>query len=365
VNASQIGYGEGGKIWVAVLEAPQVWHTHDVVDGDAGKVVRLDWKTPYAAQWRVDWRRNDGLTDSWEMAAEKPDGGYTKPGWFGGADSLEADRRRWTTVLGWFEYPCWTDKGGRGYLQPLKEGERFRGPALVYPINRVSTTPLDAYTVVDVVRATLGVGPCEYILDVEGQASEYKGIATCGCRDTLNPIYEKGEQKQQRAVVEQTLADVMVFIRHIRGRIESYVAFGHEMNKYLDDQKAAHPELARPLADLEAFSQAIDQRVAERKESIKTPEYAAKLVDEFRATLLDYEGPDALAKCKRFTEAWVDMGGNQDELVGECRWAVKVLRQRAALAAAADPRLSDVAKEIRQRSQEVLRNPAGHEGARH
>jgi hypothetical protein len=32
---------------------------------------------------------------------------------------------------------------------------------------------------------------------------------------------------------------------------------------------------------------------------------------------------------------------------------------------AANPRMAEIAKEIRQRSQIVLRNPAGHEGARH
>jgi hypothetical protein len=88
-------------------------------------------------------------------------------------------------------------------------------------------------------------------------------------------------------------------------------------------------------------------------------------VERFRQTMLDYEGPDAFQKCRQLTEALVEIGGNQDELVGECRWAVKVLRQRAALAAAQDPRLAQVAAEIRRRSQEVLRNPAGHEGARH
>ena len=40
---------------------------------------------------------------------------------------------------------------------------------MIYPINRCRETPLEEFTVVDVVRATLGVGPCEYILDVEGQ----------------------------------------------------------------------------------------------------------------------------------------------------------------------------------------------------
>ena len=56
---------------------------------------------------------------------------------------------------------------------------------------------------------------------------------------------------------------------------------------------------------------------------------------------------------------------DQDELVGECRLAVKVVRQRAALAVAREPRMAEIAREIRRRSHKVLRRPAGHEGANH
>ena len=52
-------------------------------------------------------------------------------------------------------------------------------------------------------------------------------------------------------------------------------------------------------------------------------------------------------------------------LAGECRWVVKALRQRAGILMALDPRAAPIAAEIRARTQEVLRNPAGHEGARH
>jgi len=365
IAASEIHYGRKGKIWVAVLEGPEVWHTRDVAKGDAGRIIRLDWKRPYPAQWRVDWRRDDRLTGSWEMIAQRPDGRFVKYGWFGSPGTIPANRNRWTTVLGRFAYPCWTDKGGRGYLQPLRRVIRFQGPAVVYPINRARTTPLDRFTVVDIVRGTLGVGPCEYILDVEGQQSRYKGRATCSARDTLRRIYARKQQKQKKAEIEKVLVDVMIFIRHIRGRIENYVAFGHELLKYLAAQKRAHPELARHLSELETLTKAIDAYVAKRKEKIKTVGYAAKLAEEFRKTLIDYEGADAFEKCKRITHGWVEIGGNQDELVGECRMAVKWVRQRAGLLMALEPRMAEVAKEIRRRTQKVLRNPAGHEGARH
>jgi hypothetical protein len=364
IQSSEIPFGKDGKIWVAVMAGSGVWHVRDVVRDERGKVVRLDWTTPYPAQWRVDWRRTDGLTSSWEMITERPGGDFEKPGWFGSPSTVPHDRKRWTTVLGSFEYPCWVDRAGQGHLQPLARVLRFQGPAVIYPINRAKATPLTEFTVVDVVRATLGVGPCEYILDVEGQGQTLKGRATCATRDALGAIYANRQQKQKRPEVLRILNEVLVFVKHIRGRIEDYVAFGHEILGYLDQQKKAHPELAEPIGELERLTRGIDAAVDKRREHIQTPEYVAGLTQEFRDTLLDYEKDDALAKCKAITEAIVVVGGNQDELVGECRLAVKILRQRAGLAMAIDPRLAEVAKEIRVRTQKILRNAASYEAPR-
>ena len=365
-RSTEVPFGGDGKVHIAVLSGEGIWHAHDVAAADRDRVLALDWAQPFAAAWRCDWRRHDGLTDSWEMILQQPDGRFRKHSPAGSTSTLPPNRKRWTTVLGSFPYPCWIDRGGRGHLQPLRRGLRFEGPAVVYPIGRAGTrTPLDAFTVVDVVRATLGVGPCEYVLDVEGQRSRSHGRATCSTRDTLNPIYKAGRQRAQGAKIDQTLKEVIVFIRFIRGRIEQYVAFGHEIRGYFDEQRKAHPELTRQLDELDALARRIDARFAARQDKIKTPAYAEKLTDEFRRTLMNYEGPDAYPKCRRFTTAWVEIGSNQDELVGECRWAVKMLRQRAALLAATEPRLSAVAREIRRRSQRVLRSPAGHEGASH
>lgn len=371
IRYSEIYYGKKGKVWVAVLEDPGVWHRRDVADEEAGKILPLDWKAPFAAQWRVDWRRDDGLSDSWEMLTQKPSGEYIKHGWFGQPESfgtpdwMNPNRQRWTTVLGRFQYPCWIDRSGRGYLQPLQKKMRFRGPAVIYPINRLQATPLDRFTVVDTVRATLGVGPCEYILDVEGQRKQSQGIATCAARDKLNGIYQQKLQKQKKREVEKALVDVLAFVQHIRARIEDYVVFGHKMLDYLAAQKKAHPELAEPLADMETLTRKIDDYVAQRKEGIGTPAEAVELIEAFRTKLVDYEGDDALQQCQKFGKAITRIGGSQDELVGECRMAVKILRQRAGLAMAIDPRTAEFAKEIRRRTREILRNPTSYEAPRH
>jgi hypothetical protein len=365
VNSAVVPFGKGGQIWSAVLSAPAIWHVRDVLPAERDKICRLDWKQPFPAAWRMDWHKDNGLTDSWDVMVEVAGGNFMKYSLSGISEQVGHDRKRWATVLGSFVYPCWVDAAGQGYIQPLKQALKFQGPALVYPMARTAETPGDTFTVVDIVREALGVGPCEYILDLEGQRSQNHGIATCANRSTLNPIYEKGQQKQQREKIEKALKDVVIFIRFIRSRIEGYVDFGHQVQAYLADQKKAHPDLAKPLDELTEAAGEMDAAFARRKAAIKTPADAEKLADEFRATMLDYEGPDALKKCKVFTEAWVAIGGNQDELVGECRLAVKMLRQRAVLAAAAEPKLAEVAKEIRLRSQKVLRSPAGHEGARH
>jgi hypothetical protein len=367
VTASEIGFG-GKKVWVAVLDGPHAWHTREIAAADAGKILPLDWRMPYPAHWRVDYTRNNGLTDSWDMLLQTEKGkDYLKPSWLGsGEQRLGADRGRWNTVLDWFPYPCWSDPEGRGFVQPLKhKALQFAGPMVVYPINRVKQTPLDTYTVMDVMRNSLGVGPCQYILDLEGQKSEYKGRATCSCRDELARIYGKKEQKQKREEVEKILDDGLIFVKHIRGRITRYVEFGHKMREYLAAQKKAHPEMADFINEMDKIAQEIDARVAARAKEIKTPDHVAAMNEEFRKNVLGDDGPDALAKSKKYAEALVVIGGEQDELSGECRYVVRALRQKAGILLATNPRAAPVAAEIRARTQEALRNPANHEGARH
>ena len=358
----------GNKIWLAVLEGPQVWHATEVKKTDAGKVVPLDWKMPMAATWRVDFTRPNDLTDSWVMLLqEKPGGEYIKPSWLGSGDGkLDVSRKRWNTVLGTFIYPAWSDAEQKGFLQPLKsEALSFIGPVLVYPIARQKQTPREAFTVMDVVRASLGVGPCEYILDLEGQKGSYKGRATCNTRDTLAGIYKKNEQKGKRAEVDKILDEALVFCTHIRGRIDRYMEFARKMHAYLAEQKKAHPEQSAFIDEMDKLTGEIDARYERRREKIRTLEYVAKLNEEFRKNVLDDTSETALQKAQKYGKELVEVGDNQDELSSECRWAVKALRQRAGLALAMDPKAASIASEIRARTQEALRNPANHEGAQH
>jgi hypothetical protein len=368
VTGSEIEFGKEKKVWVALLEAPQIWHAAEIRAGDSKKETKLDWTMPYLAHWRVDFTRPDDLTDSWDLLLQKePGGDYLKPSWMGlGPERVKTDRKRWTTVLKRFLYPCWSDANRSVYLQPLEtEALALRGPAVIYPVNRVAETPADAYTVLDVARSTLGQGPCEYILDLDNQKSSNKGHATCWTRDFLLGVYSKGGQKAQRQEIDKNLDQVLLFVQHIRGRIVRYSEFMRWARGYLEAQAKAHPELKEPIAALDRIAQEAERRYRAREEKIKTPEAVARMNEAFRKELLDYEGADAVERVKAYTTPLVEIGDNQDELAGELRWVVRAFRQKAGLLVAADPRMAPIAAEIRAKTQEILRNPAGHEGSRH
>jgi hypothetical protein len=416
ITGSELDFGKtGSKIWVAVLEGTGMWHSIDVGPADVNKIIPLEWKMPFAAQWRVDFTRKGGLTDSWDMLLpDKTRDGFIKPSWLaqdgsiskptrtatgevdrdayrpGGpaSDRLGPDRARWTTVLGRVHYPCWCDRAGKGFVQPLKNKKvTFDGPVLAYALSRLAETPVSSYTPVDIVRNTLGVGPCQYILDVEGQKQEHVGRATCHVRTLLTEVYGAGQQHAKRKEVEHYLGDALDFVTHIRNRVLAYVAFGKELRGYLAAQRTAHPELKESLDELDVLAREVDERVDFRVQAIvqhrflkqtvakvveqhvepTPPALAAQLNRDFLAHgLLDYDGSDWVQKLKKdYTDPLTAIGGEQDEMVGECRWVVKALRQKAGMMMATDPRMATIAAEIRARTQKMLRGGAAYEGARH
>ena len=172
IGAMQIGF-HGKSVFVAVLHAPGIWHEHRLQGPSADRDIALGWKRPYAAKWRANFccqRRND----SWDFEDRKT--------------------TAWMYLYQEIVWPCWFD-GENGLVRLSRRFLDVKGPmefVLVYPADRKKETPLAVFTPVDIVRNTLGVGPCEYVLDREGLQgrSPNKGRKNFGrgvC-DTTTPI---------------------------------------------------------------------------------------------------------------------------------------------------------------------------------
>lgn len=390
IDHSDIFFGKTPRIWVALLAGKGIWHEHDVAATDAGKVLNLDWKMPYTALWRVDWSKADKMSESWEMLLQDSSGKYVMQNWlgqkeaegqnfgaeFGARDWNKPNRQRWNPVLGSFKFPCWVDNDHSGHLEPFappKKGENrfptFAGPVIVYPIDRVNNapfvTPLDQLTVVDLVRMTLGVGPCQYILDLEGQKRNSKGVATCYARDVINAIYKEGTQLQKTATINEHLDLCVAFITNVRERIDQYHEFGQQMSAYLEEQKRKNPNEAAFLDEMLSVTKKLDGIYERNQAKFQTPALAKQNAESFRQTMLNYADKDAYEKCAAKMAVFTSIGGAQDDAVAACRMIVKTLRQRAALAMAIDPELKETATEIRQRTQVILRKATAYEAPRH
>jgi hypothetical protein len=190
-------------------------------------------------------------------------------------------------------------------------------------------------------------------------------VATCYARDVINAIYKAGTQRQNQPEIESQLDAAVAFITNVRERIDRYVAFGRELRPYLDEQKRLRPQQAAFFDDLLAVTGRLDELFAEKRNAIHTPAYAQEQAQAFRDQLLTYEAPDAAKRCAEQMAVFTSIGGAQDGLVASCRMIVKTVRQRAVVALATNPELSDVVNELRTRTQRMLRNPTPYEAPRH
>jgi hypothetical protein len=342
IHGVEVFYGKDGSIWAAVLEDRGVWGMTELTEKNATKVVRLDWQVPFDAKWKVNFTRKDLTTDSWDLKLHL------------------RSRSMWATGIGRYNYPAWSKWADKEKTKHVAEVQapkgKFLGPVLVYPIDRVEKTPLKNYTVVDLMQHSLGVGPCAYIMDVEGQKVHSKGLYTCGVFDTLAPLFAHGKEKDERFFVKKTLNEGLVFVTAIRRRIEDFCGFSKEMLVYLAEQKKAHPEHEAFLTKMETLAKNVDKHNARK---VTSPEGVGKWITDFYPDLV----ADVPASSgERLVGNIRGVGGRQDDLVARCRMEVKILRQHAALEMARNPKVAPIAKEIRERTHKILRGKYGHEG---
>ncbi len=166
---------------------------------------------------------------------------------------------------------------------------------------------------------------------------------------------ENYDEAKHKAEIDKVFNDMLIFVRHYRGRVEEYIAFRKEMLDYLKQQKAAHPELETFLSDMERITSGLPSRIEK-----DVPDHVAKLADEFRATLASQD--EAAKKARERINADIrGAGGEQDGIVNGCHKTLNMLRYLAGIEATCNPKAVRVAQEIRLRARKILRNPVAHE----
>lgn len=343
ISSATVYYGEKGSIWLAVLERKGIWASTEINASNVKNVIPLEWRAPFRAKWKGDFMRTDHTIDSWEFTYDS------------------ANRWRWSGVVGGYDWPCWFDvkDTAKGAIQAAMKfpNGTFEGPFVVYPIDRDKETPLDVkLTITDIMRNSLGIGPCEQIIDAAGAAVTDKGVFTCAVDSMVPALFAEGRQKEERVFLDKMLKETQVFVRAIGDRINAYVEFRGKTLDYLAEQKKAKPAMAEFIGRLEAQAKRLHAEKVDRNTAVaKLSEAIMKeaMADNPRSDIANLTGEE--------TGGIASHGGWQDDVVARSRNTVKILRQMATIEMAVNPASGELCKEIRKRTQQMLSGSLGHE----
>jgi hypothetical protein len=153
---------------------------------------------------------------------------------------------------------------------------------------------------------------------------------------------------------------MVFFVMEHMKRLNEYWAFADEMLKFLRTTASTQPDLEDYLDGLVQIVQRIPDQYEVQKENIKTLEYTDELSRRTLA-LLQTKDPKNLPTCLELGKAWRAMGGAQDGVLAEYHVIVRKLFQEAGYGCVNQPKAVEVAKEIRDRCRQCLRNPDGYE----
>jgi len=347
IEATEITF-DSKSIYVALLQAPGIWHERRLQEPYADQDIALGWKRPFPAKWRANFcaRRR---SDSW--------------------DFQDGRSETWMYLYQQIVWPCWFG-GESGFVRLSKRFIGVKGSmesVLVYPSDRKKETPLATFTPVDIVRETLGVGPCEYVLDREGlqgrSANTGRKNFGRGVCDTTSPIeylFIGGIEPRESALVGHLVDDILADITAINARVLEYRRFGQELGQQC---AALRRDAARATSLLDAAEKSareIEALYQEKLPTIKDPAHAAQVGQRIKE-LATRSDPENLGECKTLTRELRDIGGTQHRMTGDYRVMVKRLRQEAGFQEAEDPAAARTAESIRKLGAQVLRKKYGVE----
>ena len=279
-----IDCAKGKSIWLACLEGKGLWHAA------TGAEALADWKPPFPARWRCDLVGEDGLAVSHDLGEE-----------------------------------------------PLPRGHA--GPIVVYPLERSRATPLTVFCPIDVLRNALGVGPCQYVLAMEGLGADTPATPAF-VTQWVERQFKRRPARRKADEIRERLGQMTYHVASTQARIAGYAAFAQRVRR-LGAGLGPHAQTLRRIVD------ELDSHVAETVQTSRVERLAAEL-----AKLIGQ--PDAQARVAKLCEQLRAVGAAQNRTLACCRMAVRRLKQLARTAAS-EPNASDAARQLLTQASDMLR----------
>ena len=336
---------DGQSVYLALLEAPGIWHREQLKPSYLEKDVTSNWQRPLSARW---------VTQLDEAGVETT---FT---------FRESKGQIWRGVPGMYTYPVWFD--GNNAVYRLSKKVPPRGESIIYFLEG-NGGPASVSAPVDILKATLGRQTCEAILDIAGRklrthhrrgAEGIRRACTCGCTEAIEAVFKVGEEVERSQYVQGAVEDMVYFVRVHMERVDEYRAFADDVIRFMRQAGGSSAELEAFLDRLEQIAQQIPRDYEVQKANIKSMEYADELARKTIALTCRKDASN-LQACLVLGNRWRGMGGAQDGLLAQYHVTTRSLFQQAGYGCATVPGAVAAAQEIRRRCRQCLRNADGYE----
>ena len=335
----------GQNLYLALLNAPGIWHREELKRSYLERDIVVSWKRPFQAKWKTQLREG-GIKTTFVFR--------------------ESKQNIWRGGVGSYTYPVWFD--GEAAVYRLGKKIPPRGESIIYFTERKGT-PLSVSAPVDIMRESLGREMCEAILDVSGRelrthhrrgAEGIRRACTCGCTEAIEEVFRAGAEVDQRRYVEGAVDDMVYFVtRHVE-RIEEYQDFADDVIEFLESAGKSAGELKPFIDSMAEIAKELREQYTRAREHMKTLGYADQLARKTKALTRDKE-PGNLEACLELGKQWRAMGGAQDDVLAQSHRIVRKLFHEAGYRGVDNPQAAEITRQIREMCRVCLRNPDGYE----
>jgi hypothetical protein len=296
-------------LWVACLEGTGLWHEQTAAS--PGKKTPPLWKPAFPAKWRVDDLQGSGEASS---------------SWLG--DDAEI----------------------RASLPPNHSSHA----TLIYAMDRSQATPLTTFAPIDILRGTLGIGPCQYILQTEGLATDSNPTPD-NVMTWVEKQFSRNKEKKAAKEIREQLDQMIEHIGQAHARIEKYGRMFAEVESLC----AGVAPGAVPAAGASS-SRAVLTSLARAGSEVTQPWSArpppAQLARQLADRVIGLIGTDSAAgECQKLGGQLRALGAQQDHALAVCRMKARWLRQSAAMLAEDHPGDAELAGKVQSTVDEMLR----------
>lgn len=294
----------GTKAWLAFIEDAGIWTDTPPL-----------WTPPFAARWRIDAFRGGGMALSTAYAAS-------------------------TNAITGAGGACCTAVSGLSVTGTA--AVCAAGTCLGYPLERDRTTPVTAYCVRDIMKNTLGVGPCEYVLAQEG----LNAATPVSVVEWVRKQFDKKKDLEAADQIRERFGQMREHVQHMQERILAYRQLAGRVQT-LAAGAGSLPAVSNTVGQISVIAGRLGEQAQAAPELRRTPAEMAAKIEALSAGIVNLIGkPGSAAECARIGRQIEVIGEEQDRTLANCRLSAKWMIARCRDFSAVQPDAQTILAQI-------------------